>query len=285
MNFNNIDNWKFTMKTIAKKRNLNVQDVQQRYILEEFAIKISKSNYKEQIILKGGFVVSTLLGLDTRMTRDIDMTSISNIYNKDDITEIITDIIKTYTHSFFNYELVSIKQAQKDDNYAGYVVMLKATLDRTEIKFKLDISNNTLIYPEAIDNKLKSLFSDETIKLNTYSLENIIAEKYETTLDRGEYNSRMRDLVDIYLLMKNNSFMIDNTLLAATIFEVSKDRKTKDNLTNFNEIIYTLRSSKIFNKNFSRYMSNNYPSMNITLNDIFIVFEKINEMVKSFLNQ
>ena len=281
MDFKNIDNWKSTMKTIAKNRNLNIQDVQQRYVLEEFAVKISKSNYKDQLILKGGFVVSTLLGLNTRMTRDIDMTSISNIYNIEDITEIITDITRTNTHSFFHYELVSIRPAQEDDRYSGFVVMLKATLDRTEIKFKLDISNNTLIYPEAIDNQFKSLFYDETIKLNTYLLENIIAEKYETTLDRGEFNGRIRDIVDIYLLMKNNSFMIDNNLLAAT----SKDRETIHNLVDFKDIIDALRSSVIFNENFNRYMFNQYPFMNIKLNDIFIVFENINEMVQSFLDQ
>ena len=285
MDFKNIDNWKSTMKTIAKNRNLNIQDVQQRYVLEEFAVKISKSNYKDQLIFKGGFVVSTLLGLNTRMTRDIDMTSISNIYNIEDITEIITDITRTNTHSFFHYELVSIRPAQEDDHYSGFVVVLKATLDRTEIKFKLDISNNTLIYPEAIDNQLKSLFSDETIKLNTYLLENIIAEKYETTLDRGEFNGRIRDIVDIYLLMKNNAFMIDNNLLATTIVEVSKDRETIHNLADFKDIIDTLRSSVIFNENFNRYMLNQYPFMNIKLNDIFIVFENINEMVQSFLDQ
>lgn len=111
----------------------------------------------------------------------------------------------------------------------------------------------------------------------TYPLESIIAEKLETTLDRGELNGRMRDLVDIYLLMENNGFMIDAELLANTIVEVSKDRGTLTNLKESSEIIQSLSESKIFNSNFTKYVEFNYPNMTITLDQ---VFEKFNDIVR-----
>lgn len=92
MEFRNIDNWKTIMRKIAKEKNLDVQDVQQRFVLEEFAEKIGASEYSDILIFKGGFVVSTLLGLDTRMTRDLDVTCNSILYNEEQVRDILLTI-------------------------------------------------------------------------------------------------------------------------------------------------------------------------------------------------
>lgn len=143
MEFRNIDNWKTQIKKKAKERGLDIQDVQQRYVLEEFVCKISASKYREQLVLKGGFVVSTLLGLDTRMTRDIDVTCNTTIYTESDVKKMIEEITITPTNSFFQYSVESIKKAQEDNHYSGYTVMINAVQGKTNIKFKIDISNNT----------------------------------------------------------------------------------------------------------------------------------------------
>jgi len=118
----------------------------------------------------------------------------------------------------------------------------------------------------------------------TYPIESIIAEKYETALDRGEYNTRMRDLFDIYLLMSENAHLIDCEMLAKTIIEVSKDRDTLENLDYFDEIIENLKASKIFNTNFLRYKEKQYPDLDITLRKIFDQFYAINQKIKSYQN-
>lgn len=282
MKYRNAENWKTEMKKISASRGLNIQDVQQRYVLEEFAEKIGSSNYKHLLILKGGFVVSTILGLDTRMTRDLDVTCRSTIYQLKEVENIFNEIINTKTDCFFTYSLDSIKKAQENDVYSGYIVQIIAVRDTTQIKIKIDISNNTLIFPEAFNSKLNSLFSNKTISLMTYSVENIIAEKYETTLDRGEYNTRIRDLFDIYLLMSESPNLIDQELLAKTIIKVSEDRDTLENLNEFDGIIEMLGSSTIFNKNFLRYKEKQYPHLSITLIDILNQFKVINQMTKDF---
>lgn len=183
-----IDSWKSEMRKYSKKYNLDIQEIYQRFILEEFARLISESDYNDQFILKGGFVVSTLLGFETRMTRDIDLTYKSIIYNKNEIKNIIDNIINSPYENIFSYSISNIKKAQEDDEYSGYIVTLEATLENTRFNLKLDVANNSLVYPEAIQNNLKSLFYDLDINLFTYHIENIIAEKFETTLDRGEFN-------------------------------------------------------------------------------------------------
>lgn len=122
------------------------------------------------------------------MTRDIDLTYKSIIYNKNEIKNIIDNIINSPYENIFSYSISNIKKAQEDDEYSGYIVTLEATLENTRFNLKLDVANNSLVYPEAIQNNLKSLFYDLDINLFTYHIENIIAEKFETTLDRGEFN-------------------------------------------------------------------------------------------------
>lgn len=86
MKHKNIDSWKHQMRSFSHQYNLDIQEVYQRFILEEFAQMISHSKHKEQFIIKGGFVVSALLGFQTRMTRDIDATYKSIIYSQEEIT-------------------------------------------------------------------------------------------------------------------------------------------------------------------------------------------------------
>lgn len=234
------------------------------------------------LVLKGGFVVSTLLGLDTRMTRDIDITCKSTIYSLDEMKTILQEVIETKSESFFDYSIGCVVESQIDDYYSGFIAQIIAKNEKTLIKIKLDISNNTLIFPDALKSYFNSLFSTKKIELMTYPIENIIAEKYETTLDRGEYNTRIRDLFDIYLLMNENSYLIDEKLLAKTIIEVSKDRDTIENIDDFDEIIELLEESQIFNKHFNNYKEKQYPHMNITLKEIFEKFNLINKMIKTY---
>lgn len=276
----NIDSWKHEMRLFSGKNNLDIQEVYLRFILEEFAKLISHSIYREQLILKGGFVVSTILGFETRMTRDIDLTYKSIIYNENEIKVIINNIINTPYESIFKYSISNIKKAQEDDEYSGYIITLDAILENTKFNLKLDVSNNTLIYPEAIQSNLQSLFNEEDIPLYTYRIENIIAEKFETTLDRGEFNGRIRDLFDVYFLMTRYTHIIAQNILTDSILAVSQDRKTLNNLDLYDDIKHNLLNSKIFNQNFMKYKNLQYPKYDISLKDIFKIFDDIHHLLK-----
>ena len=278
MIYRNTDNWKSEIKKSAKLKGVDVPSMQQRFILEEFAKKIGSSPYGDRLILKGGFIVSTLLGMDTRTTRDLDVTCRTTIYDISEMENIVKKVLKTPSDSFFEYELADIKQAQKDDENAGFIVSINARKDNISLNLKIDVSNNTLIYPDAIRTTLPSMFNEEDIKLLSYPLENIIAEKYETTLDRGEFNSRMRDLYDIYFLMKDSSQLVDKNLLADTIIKVSEERGTIDNLYEFEEILEELQNSTAFQSSFKKH-GEKFGFEDITLKDVFKIFREIHDIV------
>ena len=285
MAYKNIDQWKNGMIKYAKEKNMDLRDVQQRFILEEFAEKISNSKYRDSLIIKGGFVVSNLLGFENRTTLDMDATVNSTVYSVEEINNMITDIIEDITKSFFDYRIGDIKEGQSDDGYPGYSVSILALKGKTRLNLKIDISNNTLIYPEAIEHTFISLFSDKKINVCTYAVENIIAEKIETTLDRGIYNTRMRDLFDVYNLLTQKDISIDMNVLIDSFVNVSKSRNTLNNIYDYEELISELSESAVFKENFNRFKKIKEIE-DVSLEDIFTVFKDVIEKidVNQFIN-
>lgn len=286
MAYKNIDQWKNGMIKYAKEKNMDLRDVQQRFILEEFAEKISNSKYRDSLIIKGGFVVSNLLGFENRTTLDMDATVNSTVYSVEEINNMITDIIEEdITKSFFDYRIGDIKEGQSDDGYPGYSVSILALKGKTRLNLKIDISNNTLIYPEAIEHTFISLFSDKKINVCTYAVENIIAEKIETTLDRGIYNTRMRDLFDVYNLLTQKDISIDMNVLIDSFVNVSKSRNTLNNIYDYEELISELSESAVFKENFNRFKKIKEIE-DVSLEDIFTVFKDVIEKidVNKFIN-
>lgn len=286
MAYKNIDQWKNGMIKYAKEKNMDLRDVQQRFILEEFAEKISNSKYRDSLIIKGGFVVSNLLGFENRTTLDMDATVNSTVYFVEEINNMITDIIEEdITKSFFDYRIGDIKEGQSDDGYPGYSVSILALKGKTRLNLKIDISNNTLIYPEAIEHTFISLFSDKKINVCTYAVENIIAEKIETTLDRGIYNTRMRDLFDVYNLLTQKDISIDMNVLIDSFVNVSKSRNTLNNIYDYEELISELSESAVFKENFNRFKKIKEIE-DVSLEDIFTVFKGVIEKidVNQFIN-
>lgn len=283
MSFRNAEAWKAAIKKYARQNNMSVTDAQQRYILDEFASKVASSQYRDSFVLKGGYIVSTLLGIDTRTTKDIDITFCSTIYNKSEIETIIKAIINTESEGVFDFEIQSINEGQVDDGYNGFTVMLRAVYDKTRLNMKLDISNNTLIYPNAIQFSFESMFTGENIGIMSYCIENIIAEKFETTLDRGESNSRMRDLFDVVMLLDTQKHLIDPKMLGNCIVAVSEERRTIENLYNFNILIDNLKHSLVFRENFAKYKKNMYPNSDLSIDAVFDAFTAIYKNVESLL--
>lgn len=286
MAYKNIDQWKNGMIKYAKEKNMDLRDVQQRFILEEFAEKISNSKYRDSLIIKGGFVVSNLLGFENRTTLDMDATVNSTVYSVEEINNMITDIIEEdITKSFFDYRIGDIKEGQSDDGYPGYSVSILALKGKTRLNLKIDISNNTLIYPEAIEHTFISLFSDKKINVCTYAVENIIAEKIETTLDRGIYNTRMRDLFDVYNLLTQKDISIDMNVLIDSFVNVSKSRNTLNNIYDYEELISELSESAVFKENFNRFKKIKEIE-DVSLEDIFTVFKDVIKKidVNQFIN-
>ena len=173
-----------------------------KYIMERFLARISVSEYKNNFILKGGMLVSAVLGKDARSTMDIDTTIRHLPINLDDAKIIVTKIMKIELDDGILYEIVRIEDIMEEHDYSGVRITLKAHIDGIKETIKIDISTGDEITPFAIQFSYNMMFDQGNISILSYNLETLFAEKLETVLARNTANTRMRDFYDIHILWR-----------------------------------------------------------------------------------
>ena len=170
------------------------------YMMERFLERVSVSDYKDQFILKGGLLVSSLVGVDMRATMDIDTTVKSLPLTIEDIKKTIEKITMIDIGDNVYFSIAKEMTIMEDFDYPGVRLMVDCFLEKTRQTIKIDISTNDVITPGAVEYAFPLMFENRTIPLLTYNTETLVAEKLETILSRGTENTRMRDYYDVYVI-------------------------------------------------------------------------------------
>jgi predicted nucleotidyltransferase component of viral defense system len=168
--------------------------------MERFLERLSLSDYRERLILKGGMLVSAIVGLDIRSTMDIDATFKSFQLTEESARKAAEDITSIALDDGMIFQVNSVSPIMDESDYPGIRVMMTATLERMRIPLKIDFSAGDIITPKEVEYSYKLLFEERTISIMAYNLETILAEKLETLFTRGTANSRMRDFYDLFVL-------------------------------------------------------------------------------------
>lgn len=193
---------KAIIKNLAKEKHISAQLVMQNFMLERLLERISVSKYQQNFILKGGFLIAAMVGLDTRATMDMDATIKGLPVNEQTIREMFEEICKIKLDDDVRFSFRSIGEIREGDEYTGYRVSLFANYQPMAVPLKLDITTGDRITPKEIEYRFKLLLEDRSISVLAYNLETIMAEKLETVISRGDQNTRPRDYYDIYILAK-----------------------------------------------------------------------------------
>lgn len=164
-------------------------------MFEALLKRISISKYKNNIIIKGGFLLSSILGIDARSTMDMDVTIKEVTLEKENMEKTIKEIININIKDDIKYEIFSIKNIRLEKKYPGYRIHLLAFLDNIRTHLLIDVTTGDVITMKEIDYKYNSILDNEQIDIMTYNLETIIAEKFETIITRNITNSRMKDFM------------------------------------------------------------------------------------------
>lgn len=188
------------LRNISKEKKVDFNTLLRLYMYDRFIERLSISKYKDNFILKGGFYLSTLFGVENRATMDIDMAFNKSKFTKENIENMIAEIISTDINDNASINLLGIDSIRDEDLYGGYRVALLVEYENIKEKFHVDIVTGDPITPKEIKYKYKTLLEDKIINVWAYNIETVIAEKLETILERGELNGRMRDFYDIYLI-------------------------------------------------------------------------------------
>lgn len=239
----NIIQLKAKIKNISKEKNISAQLVLQNYMMERFIERISLSDFQDQMIIKGGLLISSIVGLDSRATMDIDMTVKGKPVNEAFILDYINEISRININDEVKFDVVSITEIREMDDYFGFRVSLIAGIGTMKIPLKIDITTGDKIIPSEISYEYPLMFENRSIKIKAYNLETILSEKIETIISRGNQNTRMRDFYDVYILLKLKSKNIDYNILRLAIEETSKKRDSLNLLLKYKEIISNIQNN------------------------------------------
>ena len=215
---------KALVRNIAKGDSAKAQIIIRNYVTERFLERLSISQYRSNLILKGGTLIAAMVGLDNRSTMDVDTTLKTLPLNESTVRTIVDDIIAVQLEDGMTFEIKSVSQIMDDADYPGIRLMLDSTLENMHTPLKIDFSANDVITPREMPFAFHLSFEDRTIPVLAYNLETILAEKLETLISRGTVNTRMRDFYDIYILTNTPTHRIDNATLKKAFRETCKNR-------------------------------------------------------------
>ena len=213
------------VNNLAKKCDITTNEVLQNYMFERILERLSVSKYKYNFILKGGLLLSSIMGIDTRTTMDMD-TSIRGIeLSNEELYEVLNEILSIDVNDGVKFVIRNSEPIKEDDDYGGLKYNLLAQFDNLRVNLSMDIATGDIITPREIEYNYKMMFEDRSLKVMTYNIETIIAEKFQTVISRGVLNSRMKDYYDLYYLITNKECSKENLKLA--IEKTFKQRETE----------------------------------------------------------
>ena len=241
------------IKKRAKEIGAQPQELMQMYFFERLLYRISISRYKFNFILKGGLLLSAIIGDERRTTSDMD-TMIKGIdIESDELLRIIQEIINIETDDNISFEIEKAKDIRVDDIYGGVNVKLIAKKDGLIVPLFIDITTKDPITPKEIEFKYKSLFDDTYIKIMAFNKETIIAEKFETLIKDTETNTRAKDFYDLYIIIKDYWNDLDKTNLIKAIQNTCKRRDSLYILDEIEERFDFIKESNILQNEWNKY--------------------------------
>lgn len=226
------------------------------FFMERFLERISISPYRDHFVLKGGMLVSSLLGVNVRATMDIDTTVRALPLTKEKIEKVITEICKISLDDNISFKITATNTIMDDFDYPGVRLHLEGTLEKLKQPIKIDISTDDIITPGAIEYEYQLMFEERKINLNTYNIETLLAEKTQTIISRGLANTRMRDFYDLYEIAQKKDFSFDTYKKA--FYATCKKRGTEFPAGKIREELNSIASSDEMNKMWDNFKRKNY---------------------------
>lgn len=269
------------IKNMAKEKHVSAQLIMQNFMLERLLERISVSEYQSKFILKGGFLIAAVVGLDTRATMDMDVTIKGLPVNEESIREMFEAICKIELDDDVSFTLRSIGEIREKDEYAGFRVSLLANYPPMAVPLKVDITTGDRISPKEIEYQFNLLLEERSIFVLAYNLETIMAEKLETVLSRGDQNTRPRDYYDIYILSKLQGSNIERKVLKDALRATAEKRGSINVLPEYCKIIESVRNSEIMRKQWKNYQKDFEYATGIMFEDICDIVVELMEELKA----
>ena len=246
----------------AMVRNLSGSDSNtalmliRNYFMQRFLERITQSEYRDHFILKGGMLVASLVGLNTRATMDIDTTIKAVSLSRENAIRMMERIITVEIPDGTSFQISKVTDIMEDHDYPGLRFFLEARMERLQQTIKIDISTGDVITPRAVEYSYPLMFEDRTIAIWTYNLETLLGEKLETIMARGTANTRMRDFYDLHVLSMQQKF--DREILKKAFLATSQKRNTIHQLSDLHDIVQRVAADTEMRSRWENYRKESF---------------------------
>ena len=266
---------KAKIKNLALKNHIPAQAVLQNFMLESLLERISLSKYKDMVILKGGMLIASMVGINSRTTMDMDATLRGYPLTEKAIQEALSEICAIPLGDEVSLELDHITPIREDDDYGGFRVAIIAKYESINTPLKIDITTGDIITPDAIRYAFQSNFENKKIEVWAYNIETILAEKVETILRRSLLNTRPRDYYDVYIIMKTQRRAINTNLFRTALNATAQKRTSLAALRDQDIILQSIQTDTIMRQRWERYCKENYYANGIEFDDAIGVLKEL----------
>ena len=273
---------KGAIRNITKKTGVNANSLLQMCLFEGILEKISKSKYKNHIILKGGLLISSLIGVEMRSTLDMDTTIRGLPMNEENISKILHEILEITIDADIVYRLIKLERIRKEDLYEDFCATISCRYGKINANLNIDITTGDIITPKEIQYSYEKILEEGSISILTYTIETIIAEKFETISSRNITTTRARDFYDLYMLYKLYKSKIDRNVLKEAITLTSQHRNSFSLVLQYKEIVKLFYQSNSLKNLWDKYIQNNPYANEISFDDTISIYEEIGSILEKY---
>lgn len=246
------------IKNIARQNHADARTLMRVYMMERFLERVANSEYKDNFIIKGGILVTAMVGVALRSTMDIDTSIKNQNLSAEDAQSIVNEIKNIDLEDGVTFDIKDVSSIMDEMEYPGIRISMNAVMGKLITPMKIDISTGDVITPRAVEYRYKLLLDDRTISLWSYNLETILAEKFQTVLARGILNTRMRDFYDIHVLLSLYEKDINNDILKEAFQATCKKRNTENLSVSGEAILQTIGNDETLHTMWKSYQKK-YP--------------------------
>ena len=270
---------KGAIRNISKKTGVNPNSLLQMCLFEGILEKLSKSKYSENFILKGGLLISSLIGVDMRSTMDMDTTLRGIPLNEVSITKILNEILAIEIDADIEYKLIKLSPIRQEDVYEDFCASISCIFGKINATLNIDITTGDVITPREMNYSYSKIIEEGTIPIMTYTIETILAEKFETISSRNITTTRARDFYDLYMIYSIYKDKINKDTLRKAIERTSKYRGSLEMALQYKEIVELFKESEAPKELWKKYVQNNLYAKDVDFLDTISVYKEIGDVL------
>ena len=275
------------LRNIISKKAHGDSDISQKFYqlfyFERILERISMSNYRGQIILKGGLLLTSIIGNDERTTKDMDATLKGIPLTKKDVERVSHEILHIPIDDGVSFQIISIKDIRLEDEYSGFRLNILSKLGNNKTYITVELTTGDIITPKETKYNYHCIFEDKKIAIMSYPLETVLAEKFHSIITRGTLNTRLKDFYDVYILLNTKLDKLNKEHLIKAIENTFRRRKTEFHLEFFKEVVHDLSENQHMNKLWNEYVIKNPYAKGITYEETIFAIKEIIHILENKL--